>query len=389
MFQDKYVFAQLTAFLNRTQFNNYVRKYDGNRYVKHFTCWNQLLAMMFGQLSNRESLRDLIVAFEAHRAKQYHLGLGRKPIAKTTFASANQNRDYRIFEDFAFYMMEQARKKRVTDIFKLKGNVYAFDSTTIPLCLSVFWWAKFRKKKGGIKAHVLYDLESQVPAFFHISTASVYDSKAMKEIPYESGSYYVFDRGYNAFKELFKIHQHESFFVVRAKKNLQYKCCKWRRRLPKNILTDAVIEFTEYNSYRKYPEKLRLVKFYDEEQGREFAFLTNAFHLIAPEIANLYKNRWQIELFFKWLKQHLKIKKFWGTTENAVRIQISSAIIAYCLVAIVQHDLQLKRSTYEVLQILSISLMDKTPLVDLFERTDFNNVKEFDCPLFLGYLINI
>ena len=339
MFQDKYVFAQLTAFLNRTQFNNYVRKYDGNRYVKHFTCWNQLLAMMFGQLSNRESLRDLIVAFETHRAKQYHLGLGRKPIAKTTFASANQNRDYRIFEDFAFYMMEQARKKRVTDIFKLKGNVYAFDSTTIPLCLSVFWWAKFRKKKGGIKAHVLYDLESQVPAFFHISTASVYDSKAMKEIPYESGSYYVFDHGYNAFKELFKIHQHESFFVVRAKKNLQYKCCKWRRRLPKNILTDAVIEFTEYNSYRKYPEKLRLVKFYDEEQGREFAFLTNAFHLTAPEIANLYKNRWQIELFFKWLKQHLKIKKFWGTTENAVRIQISSAIIAYCLVAIVQHDL--------------------------------------------------
>ena len=384
MFQDKNVFAQLTAFLNRTQFNNYVRKYDGNRYVKHFTCWNQLLAMMFGQLSNRESLRDLIVAFEAHRAKQYHLGLGRKPIAKMTFASANQNRDYRIFEDFAFYMMEQARKKRVTDIFKLQGNVYAFDSTTIPLCLSVFWWAKFRKKKGGVKVHVLYDLESQVPAFFHISTASVYDSRAMKEIPYESGSYYVFDRGYNAFKELFKIHLHESFFVVRAKKNRQYKCCKWRRRLPKNILTDAVIEFTEYNSYRKYPEKLRLVKFYDEEQGREFAFLTNAFHLTAPEIANHYKNRWQIELFFKWLKQHLKIKKFWGTTENAVRIQISSAIIAYCLVAIVQHDLQLKRSTYEVLQILSISLMDKTPLVDLFERTDFNNVKELGCPLFPG-----
>lgn len=384
MNKDKYVFAQLIEFLDNNKFRHLVDKYDGNRYVKHFTCWNQLLAMMFGQLSNRESLRDLIVAFEAHRAKQYHLGLGRKPIAKTTFASANQNRDFRIFEDFAFYMMEQARKKRVTDIFKLKGNVYAFDSTTIPLCLSVFWWAKFRKKKGGIKAHVLYDLESQVPAFFHISTASVYDSKAMKEIPYESGSYYVFDRGYNAFKELFKIHQHESFFVVRAKKNLQYKCCKWRRRLPKNILTDAVIEFTEYNSYRKYPEKLRLVKFYDEEQGREFAFLTNAFYLTAPEIANLYKNRWQIELFFKWLKQHLKIKKFWGTTENAVRIQISSAIIAYCLVAIVQHDLQLKRSTYEVLQILSISLMDKTPLVDLFERTDFNNVKELGCPLFPG-----
>ena len=175
MNKDKYVFAQLIEFLDNNKFRHLVDKYDGNRYVKHFTCWNQLLAMMFGQLSNRESLRDLIVAFEAHRAKQYHLGLGRKPIAKTTFASANQNRDYRIFEDFAFYMMEQARKKRVTDVFKLKGNVYAFDS------------------------------------------------KARKEIPYESESYYIFDRGYNAFKELFKIHQHESFFVVRAKKNLQYK----------------------------------------------------------------------------------------------------------------------------------------------------------------------
>ena len=184
MNKDKYVFAQLIEFLDNNKFRHLVDKYDGNRYVKHFTCWNQLLAMMFGQLSNRESLRDLIVVFEAHRAKQYHLGLGRKPIAKTTFASANQNRDYRIFEDFAFYMMEQARKKHVTDIFKLQGNVYAFDSTTIPLCLSVFWWAKFRKKKGGVKAHVLYDLESQVPALFHISTTSVYDSRAMKEIPY-------------------------------------------------------------------------------------------------------------------------------------------------------------------------------------------------------------
>ena len=190
MNKDKYVFAQLIEFLDNNKLRHLVDKYDGNRNVKHFTCWNQLLAMMFGQLSNRESLRDLIVAFEAHRAKQYHLGLGRKPIAKTTFASANQNRDYRIFEDFAFYMMEQAGKKRVTEIFKLKGNVYAFDSTTIPLCLSVFWWAKFRKKKGGVKAHVLYDLESQVPAFFHISTASVYDSKAMKEVPYESLTMY-------------------------------------------------------------------------------------------------------------------------------------------------------------------------------------------------------
>lgn len=384
MNKNKYVFAQLVEFLDKDKFRHLVDKYNGNRYVKSFTCWNQLLALMFGQLSNRESLRDVVVALEAHHTKCYHLGIGRNPIAKTTFASANQNRDYRIFEDFAFFMMEQARKKQATDIFKLKGHVYAFDSTTIPLCLSIFWWVKFRKKKGGVKTHVLYDLETQVPAYFHISTASVHDSKAMKYIPYEPGSYYVFDRGYNAFKELYKIHLHESFFVVRAKKNLQFKCIRWRRRLPKNVLTDSVIELTDIITRQKYPERLRLVKYRDESQDREFVFLTNAFHLTSLEIAELYKNRWQVELFFKWLKQHLKIKKFWGTTENAVRIQISTAIISYCLVAIVQHDMQLKRSTYEILQILSISLTDKTCLKELFEKTNFNNVKELNSFLFPG-----
>ena len=386
MFQDKFVFSQLTAFLDRNHFNYLTRKYDGNKYVKHLTCWNQLLALMFGQLCNRESLRDVIVALEAHRSKCFHLGLGRKPIAKTTLATANQNRDYRIFEEFAFYMMTQAREKRAADIFKLGGKVYAFDSTTIPLCLSVFWWAKFRKKKGGVKAHVLYDLEAQVPAFYHITTASVNDSKAMQEIPYETDAYYIFDRGYNNFKELYRIQRMESFFVVRAKSNLQYKCVKWKRRLPKNILTDAEIELTVYKSRKDYPENLRLIRYYDEEQGREFMFLTNAMNLTAKQIADLYKNRWQIELFFKWLKQHLKIKKFWGTTENAVRIQISAAITAYCLVAIVQHDMQLKRSTYEVLQILSMSLTDKTPLRELFDKTYSNDVKEQSGPLIPGLL---
>ena len=281
-------------------------------------------------------------------------------------------------------MMEQARRNRAADIFKLGGKVYAFDSTTIPLCLSVFWWAKFRKKKGGVKVHVLYDLEVQVPAFYHITTASVHDSKAMPEIPYETGAYYIFDRGYNNFKELFRIQRMESFFVVRAKTNLQNKCVKWKRRMPKNILSDAEIELTVYNSRKDYPDNLRLVRYYDEKQGREFMFLTNAMDLTAQQIADLYKNRWQIELFFKWLKQHLKIKKFWGTTENAVRIQICSAIITYCLVAIVQHDMKLKRSTYEVLQILSISLTDKTPLRELFDKTYSNDVKEQFGPLIPG-----
>ena len=281
-------------------------------------------------------------------------------------------------------MMEQARRNRAADIFKLGGKVYAFDSTTIPLCLSVFWWAKFRKKKGGVKVHVLYDLEVQVPAFYHITTASVHDSKAMPEIPYETGAYYIFDRGYNNFKELFRIQRMESFFVVRAKTNLQNKCVKWKRRMPKNILSDAEIELTVYNSRKDYPDNLRLVRYYDEKQGREFMFLTNAMDLTAQQIADLYKNRWQIELFFKWLKQHLKIKKFWGTTENAVRIQIAAAITAYCLVAIVQHDMKLKRSAYEVLQILSISLTDKTPLRELFDKTYSNDVKEQFGPLIPG-----
>ncbi len=377
MNQDKYVFAQLIEFLDNDKFRRIVAKYGGDRYVKHFTCWNQLLVMMFGQLTNRESLRDLIVIIEAHRNKCYHLGFG-KHVTKSNLAKANQNRDCRIFEEFAYFLVAEARSKRITDIFKLGGCVYAFDSTTIDLCLSVFWWAKFRKRKGGIKIHTLYDIETQVPAFFHITEAAINDVRAMDEIPYEPGSYYIFDRGYNDFSRLYRIACTESFFVVRAKKNLQYKAVWWRRKLPKNVLSDAVITLTGYYPSRRYPEPLRLVRYWDAEQEREFSFLTNAFHLNSLQVADLYRNRWQVELFFKWLKQHLKIKKFWGITENAVRIQIFSAICAYCLVAIVQHDMQLKRSTYEVLQILGVSLTDKTPLYDLFNNNQLNDFKELN-----------
>src|SRR5690554_391657 len=375
MHKDKFVFAQLACFLDRNKFNYIVRKYDGDKYVKHFTCWNQLLAMMFGQLSNRESLRDLVIALEAHRSKCYHLGMG-KNVSKSSLARANQDRNHRIFEEYAYFLVKEAQQKRKIDIFKLEGNVYAFDSTTIDLCLAVFWWAKFRKKKGGVKIHVLYDVETQVPAFFHITEASAHDSRAMKEIPYESGSYYIFDRAYNNFKMLYNIHQIEAFFVVRAKKNLQYKPVKWKRRLPRNVLSDMTIELTGFYPRQYYPGKIRLVRYWDEEQEREFVFMTNATHISALQVADLYKNRWQVELFFKWLKQHLKIKRFWGTTENAVRIQIYAAICTYCLVAIVQHDMKLDRSTYEVLQILSISLTDKTHLRELFDTTKFQNDKE-------------
>ena len=224
--------------------------------------------------------------------------------------------------------------------------------------------------------HTLYDIETQIPAFFHITKASVHDSVAMKEITYETGSYYIFDRAYNHFKMLYKIHQIEAFFVVRAKKNLQYQIIKWKRRLPKNVLSDVTIELTGFYPKQYYPTHLRLVRYWDEEQERELIFLTNAMQISALKVAALYKNRWQVELFFKWLKQHLKIKKFWGTTENAVRIQIYAAICTYCLVAIVQKDMHVNRSTYEVLQILSISLTDKTQLRDLFDRTKFQNDTE-------------
>lgn len=375
MNKDKYVFAQMVEFLDNYKFLRIVKKYDGNKYVKHFTCWNQLLTLMFGQLCNRESLRDLIVALNAHQEKCYHLGVG-KHVTRSNLAKANENRDYRIFEDFAFHMISEARKKRVNDIFKLNGNVYAFDSTTIDLCLKLFPWANFSTYKGGIKIHTLYDVETQVPAFIHITEAKINDVRAMDVITYESGSFYVFDRAYNDYHRLYKIHMMDSFFVVRAKTNIKARVLKWKRRLPKNILSDCEIELTGFYTQKSYPATIRLVRFWDEEDEREFVYLTNAKHIPALQVAELYKNRWQVELFFKWLKQHLKIKKFWGTSENAVKIQVYSAIIAYCLVAIMQHDMKLNRSTYEVLQILGISLTDKTPLRNLFSKTKFNDVKE-------------
>ena len=375
MNKSKYVFAQLAEFLNNDRFRYTVCKYQGDRYIKSFSCWNQLLAMMFGQLCNRDGLRDLIAALEAHSGKLYHLGMG-KSVTRSNLSKANENRDYRIFEEFAKFMIDLARQKRAVSIFDLKGNVYAFDSTTIDLCLEVFWWAKFRKHKAGIKLHTLYDVETQIPAYVHITPAAVYDSKVMPEIPYEKDAHYIFDRGYNDFANLYKINLIEASFVVRAKRNVKFKAKKWKRRLPGNVVSDAVGNFTVYKSSKVYPDEIRKVVYIDPETGKEYIFLTNNFDSDALTIALLYKNRWSIELFFKWIKQHLKIKRFWGKTENAVRIQIYCAIITYCLVAIVQHDMKLKRSIYEVLQILSISLTDKTSLRELFDKPNIKNVNE-------------
>ena len=379
MIQGKYVFAQLIEFLPSRFFDGIVEKYKGNRYVKHFTCWNQLLVMIFGQLSNRDSLRELIISLDAHSQKSYHLGFG-KSVTRSNLAKANESRDYRIFEELAYYLIGTARKKLSNDDFEVKGKVYAFDSTTIDLCLSVFWWANFRKTKGGIKIHTLYDITTQIPAFVHITDAKVHDVKAMDLIPYESGAYYIFDRGYVDFERLYRITQLGSYFVIRSKKNMQFECSEYRSvNASIGVMSDQVGALIGFYTSKQYPKKLRKVVFYDAEMDRTFTFISNNFELPPEQIALLYKNRWQIELFFKWIKQHLKIKSFWGTTENAVRIQIYTAIITYCMVAIVCHDLKLDHSTYEILTVLGISLLDKTPIKELFSKIDNNDVKELNC----------
>ena len=398
MHKDPYIFAQLVKFLDRSKFNRIVTKYEGDKYIKSYTCWNQLLTMMFGQLSNRESLRDLIVAMEAHAGKLYHLGIG-KSVTRSNLSKANEQRNYRIFEEYATFMIAEARKRRINKIFELDGHVatfmiaearkrrinkifeldghvYAFDSTTIDLCLSVFEWAKFRKHKGGIKLHTLYDIEAEVPAFVHITSANIHDSKAMSEIPYESGAHYIFDRGYNDFSNLNTINRIGAFFVVRAKTNVRIKPKTRKRRLPEGVVSDVIGCFTVYKSSKEYPEELRKLIVENPEDSTRYIFLTNNLNASAELISSLYRNRWSVELFFKWIKQHLRIKKFWGTSENAVRIQIYCAIITYCLVAIVQHDMKLERSIYEVLQILGISLTDKTHLCDLFDKSNFKNIKD-------------
>lgn len=380
MNQGKYVFAQVTEFLPCRAFDRIVAKYNGNKHIRSFTCWNQMLCMVFGQLTNRDSLRDLIVALGAHRAKSYHLGFGPK-VSLPTLARANIRRDFRIYEEFAYLLIDHARRVFASNDFDVKvdGNVYAFDATTIDLCLSVFWWAEFRKTKGGIKMHTLYDLKTQIPSFIYITTAIVNDINAMDQIPYEKGSYYIFDRGYNDYERLYRIKNLEANFVVRTRENLGFTRI-YSRKVDKQtgIRYDQIGVFAVGRSFSRYPTKLRRIKFYDTETDSELVFLTNNIELTAIEIAVLYKNRWQVELFFKWIKQHLKIKSFWGHTPNAVKTQLYCAIIAYCLVAIVGKELKIEKTTYEILQILGISLLDKTPVKELLTNNDYKNVKELD-----------
>ena len=378
MNQGKYIFAQLTDFLPRRAFDSIVERYDGNKYVRSFTCWNQMLCMVFGQLTSRDSMRDLMLSLEAHQPKYYHLGFG-STVTRRNLGKANEKRNHKIFEEFAYILIEEARKSCYRNDFEIAvdGNVYALDSTTIDLCLSVFWWAEFRKHKGGIKLHTLYDVKTSIPSFLYITSAKVHDVNILDLIPYEAGSYYVVDKGYTDFLRLHKVHTHGSFFVTRAKENIRFKRM-YSRKADKTtgVRSDQIGKLETYKSKKEYPDKLRLIKFYDQEHNKDFVFITNNTDLEAFEIALLYKKRWEVELFFKWMKQHLRIKSFWGTTPSAVKIQLYCAIIAYCMVAIIGNKLKVDRKIYEILQILSISLLDKTPIREILTKCDYNNFKE-------------
>ena len=379
MNQGKYVFAQIVEFLPQRIFDRIVEKYEGNKYVKHFTCWNQLLCMLFGQLTNRDSLRDLMVALDAHSNKSYHLGFG-KNVTRSNLAKANETRNSKIFEEFAYHLIDVSRRKRANDDFEIKGTVYAFDSSTIDLCLNVFWWAKFLKAKGGIKLHTFFDITTQIPAFVHVTSATDNDVNSMDYLNYEQSAYYIFDRGYIDYTRLFKITQHSAFFVIRAKSNLQFNRM-YSQKIDKSsgVLCDQIGKLKGFYISKKYPDKLRRVKFHDEQTNRTFIYLTNNFDITSVQVALLYKNRWQIELFFKWIKQHLKIKSFWGTSQNAVLIQIYCALITYCLVSIIGNELKISRSTYEILQVIGISLLDKTPVNELLANVDYKDVKLLNC----------
>ena len=389
MNKGKFVFAQLTSLITRYEFDKCVLRYQGDYKVQDFSCWNQFLCMMFGQLTHRESSRDIITCLKAHRNKVFHLGI-KQIVAHSTLTRANENRSWKIYSDFAMYLIGIVRPLYKNDnefVCDLENAVYALDSTTIDLCLSVFEWAKFRKRKGAIKMHTLLDLRGNIPTMIHVSDGKKHDVNILDDIEFETNAFYLMDKGYTDFGRLFEIDQVPAFFVISGKDNLKFKRVS---SSPVNktvgLRCDQKINLTVYKTSRLYPKALRRVKFYDAESQRTIVFLTNNFEVDALTIAMLYKSRWQIELFFKWIKQHLRIKTFWGTSPNAVKTQIWIAVCTYLLIAYAKKQLKSDLSLYEITQILSVSVFDKTPINELltnFSKNDgikdiYNQLNLFD-----------
>ena len=379
MNQGKYVFSQVFEFISHNDFLKCVKKYNGDYKTKHFSCWKQFLCMAFGQLTHRESLSDTILCIQANSTKLYHLGIG-KAITKSTLSKANENRDWRIYQDFALLLIRQAKELYGDDNqleVEIKNNVFAIDSTTVDLCLSLFPWAKFRKHKAAVKLHTMLDLKTSIPEFVFISDGKMHDVNALDLITILPDSFYVMDRGFLDFFRLFRIHQANAFFITRAKKNLKFiRLYSAGVDKTTGVMCDQTIKLSGFYVSKNYPDKIRRIKFYDRQTGKTLVFLTNNFELSALEIALLYKHRWFIEIFFKWIKQHLKIKSFWGNSQNAVKIQIWIAISVYVIVLIMKKKLRLTQSIYEILQILSINIFDKEPLYQLFNKADLQDFKE-------------
>lgn len=369
------VFAQLTEHLPRRQFRRIVERYGGNYRVKSFRCWDQYLCMVFAQLTFRESLRDIEACLGAVPERLYHMGI-RGKVARSTLADANETRDWRIYADFAQPLIATARRLYVEEDFgvELDRTVYALDSTTIDLCLSLFPWANFRTTKAGVKLHTLLDLAGNIPAYAWITEAKTSDVRVLDALVPEPGSIYVLDRGYIDFARLHRLTEQRATFVVRAKHNLKFRR-RYSRRVDRatGLICDQTIILTQPDSAAAYPEVLRRVRFHDRESAKEIVLLTNDFSLPALTVAELYRLRWQVELFFKWVKQHLRIKRFFGTSKNAVCTQIWIAISVYVLVAIVRKRLEIERDLYTLLQILSVYAFEQAPLAQVLAAPGYTS----------------
>lgn len=375
------IFSQLMDFTPTHEFNQCVKRYNGNYKIKNFTCWEQFLCMAFAQLTYRESLRDIQACLRAANKKLYHMGI-RSRVSRNTLAHANQIRDWRIYADFAQVLISEARKLYANENFgvQLEQTVYALDSTIIDLCLSLFPWALFRNKKAAVKLHTLIDLRGNIPTIVIITHGKVHDVNILDDLVIEAGAIYVMDRGYLDFQRLCTIHQSSAFFVTRAKSNFDFKRL-YSKPVDKStgVLCDQIIALQGFYVKKSYLDKLRRIKYYDADKKKRLVFLTNNFLLPALTIADIYRCRWQVELFFKWIKQHLRIKAFYGTSENAVKTQIWIAISVYVLVAIVKKRLNLNLSLYTILQILSVSLFEKSPILQALTPIDYHDHEDDFC----------
>ena len=371
MYKDRYIFSQITDSVSRYEFNTFVQKYRGDKRIRQLSCRDQFLALMFGQLTGLQSLRGITTCLNAHKNQLYHLGFRSKHFTLSTLSRANQFRDWRIWRDFTEHLIHKARRLYEKDndfTIELDHAVYVLDSTIIDLCLATFKWAYFELQKSAVKIHTQLDLKGNIPSFFLITKAKTHDVNFLDHLMYEAGAIYIMDRGYFDFQRLHTIHTQKAFFIIRAKDSLSFQLL-YSHSIDKTIglRCDQTIKLKNFYSRKHYPDTLRRIKYYDAPTDKHYIYLTNNFDIPTKTIADLYRHRWQIELFFKWMKQHLKIQVFWGYSFNAVKTQIYIAIATFLLVAIMKKELNIKRDLYEILQILSVSQFEKIPLASLLQ----------------------